>query len=96
MAQYYKFVENLFDGVQEHGIPSVAVINDASITIDNLPAALIQVVAFDNDYEMVDTLDAETSEHLRVTVGRLESISELRAKVFKSLFPNNVYTVGGV
>lgn len=95
MVKCYRFVESLFDGVQEHWIPSVAFVEDDSLNLETLPAALIQVVASNNDYEMVDTLAAETSEHLRVTVGRIEPISELRAKVFKSLFPYNVYIVGG-
>ena len=86
--KYFKFKQVLFDGVQEHNIPSV-------IKAEKTPAEhdILISVSKDEDLNIIEVNRAETQNYLSISINRIEEINEEDFKNFFKLFPYHCYEI---
>lgn len=86
--KYFKFKQALFDGVQEHNIPSV-------IKAEKIPAErdILISVSKDEDLNIIEVNRAETQNYLSISINRIEEINEEDFKNFFKLFPYHCYEI---
>lgn len=86
---FYRFFEVIFDGEQEHNVPSVLKDN-CRVQIEDLSQAILPTMAEDNDYTYTGD-SCETSNNLAVSAKYFEFITEEEFNVFNKLFPSQCY-----
>lgn len=90
--RYFAFDQVLFDGLQEHRIPSVIELGEEFEMPYTLEQLIALVVAEDDGHESYSSGTLITPNHLSIKVERVTSITEDMYNQFSKVFSSNTFS----